>query len=314
MRPSDFGALALMGALWGASYLFIRVGVADFGPVPLMAGRVALAALVLWIALRVAGRQVAVRPYIGRLLFMGLFNAALPFTLIAFAELDLNASLVAVLGATVPLFGAIIGAIWLKDRVTPVRGAGLLLGMAGVAVLTGFSPVTLDRTALLGIGATLVASLSYAVAGFYAKRKLAGIPAGTLALGQQLGALAWLAIPALFMTPSVSPSAGAMGALAGLAILSTALAFVLFFRMIERIGPVRTQTVTYIVPAFGMLWGALFLGERITGGMLAGFGLILVSMLMVNQLTLDLWSRRGTGRSAARVRWATGHRFGPRTG
>ena len=282
MRPSDFGTLTLMGALWGASYLFIRVGVPDFGPAPLMAGRVVLAALVLWIALRAAGRRVVVRPYAGRLLFMGLFNAALPFTLVAFAELDLNASLVAVLGATVPLFGAIVGAIWLRDRVTPLRGAGLLLGMVGVAVLTGFSPVALDRAAVLGIGATLLASLSYAVAGFYAKRKLAGVPAGTLALGQQLGAVAWLALPATLMLPEATPSTGAMSALAGLAVLSTALAFVLFFRMIERIGPMRTQTVAYIVPAFGMLWGVLLLGEKITGGMLAGFGLILVSMLMVN--------------------------------
>lgn len=282
MRPLDFGSLLVMGALWGASYLFIRIGVVDFGPAPLMAGRVAVAALVLWVALRTLGRQVVVRPYAGRLLVMGLINAALPFTLIAWAELDLNASLAAVLGATVPLFGALIGAVWMRDRITLTRGAGLLVGLGGVVVLTGFSPVQLDRTALLAIAATLFASMLYATSGFYAKTKLSGIPAGTLALGQVLGALAWLAVPALFMLPDAAPTRGGVGAMAGLAVLSTALAFVLFFRTLERIGPVRTQSVTYLVPAFGMLWGSLFLGEEITSGMLAGFALIIVSMLMIN--------------------------------
>ena len=172
MRPLDFGSLLVMGALWGASYLFIRIGVADFGPAPLMAGRVALAALVLWVALRTLGRQVVVRPYAGRLLVMGLINAALPFTLIAWAELDLNASLAAVLGATVPLFGALIGAVWMRDRITLTRGAGLLVGLGGVVVLTGFSPVQLDRTALLAIAATLFASMLYATSGFYAKTNI----------------------------------------------------------------------------------------------------------------------------------------------
>lgn len=288
MRPSDFATLMLMGALWGGSYLFIRIGVADFGPAPLMAGRVVLAALVLWAGLRALGRRVEVRRHAGKLLFMGLFNAALPFTLVAFAELNLSASLAAVLGATVPMFGALVGIAWLGERICLVRGSGLALGLIGVAVLTGFSPMTLDLTAMLGIGATLVAALSYAIAGVYAKKQLAGVPAGTLALGQQLGALAWLAVPALVMMPDTAPAAGSFGALAGLAIFSTALAFVLFFRMIERIGPVRTQTVAYIVPAFGMLWGALFLGEKITGGMLAGFALIVLSMLLVNQPVLRI--------------------------
>lgn len=282
MRLSDVMALLLMGALWGASYLFIRVGVPDFGPVPFMAGRVALASAVLWMVLRLAGQRAPLRPYAGRMLVMGALNAALPFTLIAMAELRLNASLVAVLGATVPLFGAIVGAAWLRERISPVRAGGLLLGLVGVGVLTGWSPVTLDRTALLAIGATLLASLSYAVAGVYAKRTLAGGSPGVLALGQVLGALAWLAVPALLLLPESAPSAGSTGALAALAVFSTAFAFVLFFRTLDRIGTVRTQTVTYIIPAFGMLWGALFLGEQITGGMLAGFGLIIVSMLLVN--------------------------------
>src|SRR5690606_10391496 len=160
--------------------------------------------------------------------------------------------------------------------------SGLLLGLLGVVVLTGWSPVPMDLPTILAIGATLLASFSYAGSGVYVRRSLAGIPAGTLALGQQLGAAAWLAIPALLFLPEVRPSSAALVAMAALAALSTALAFVLFFRMIERVGPTQTQSVTYITPAFGMLWGSLFLDEPITRGMLGGFGLVLIGMLLVN--------------------------------
>lgn len=292
MRPADLVTLVVMAALWGGSYLFIRIGAPAFGPVALMGARVALAAVVLWIALRALGQRAALRPYAGRLLVLGLLNAALPFTLVAAAELRLTASLVAVLGATVPLFGALLSAVFLRDRLTVRRGAGLLTGLIGVAVLTGWSPVTLDGTALASIGATLLASLSYASAGVFSKRTLSGVAPATLALGQQVGALAWLAVPSLLLLPDVPPPSSAVASLAALAVLSTALAFVLFFRLLERVGPTRTQTVTYIVPLFGMLWGSLFLGEEITGGMLAGFACIAVSMVLVNGIRIRIPFRR----------------------
>lgn len=282
MTPVDLGTLLLMGALWGGSYLFIRIGVGELGPLPLMGGRVALAALVLWLGLRAVGRRPVLRPHLRPLLVIGLSNAALPFSLIAWAELRLGASLAAVLGATVPLFGAALSAVWLGERLTTGRVLGLALGLVGVVVLTGWSPVPIDALTLIAIGATLTASFSYAVSGVYVRRVLGGIPAGTLALGQQLGAAAWLAIPALLLLPKAPPSTAALGAMGALAVLSTALAFVLFFRMIDRVGPTRTQTVTYITPAFGMLWGAVFLDEPITRGMLGGFGLVLAGMLLVN--------------------------------
>jgi drug/metabolite transporter (DMT)-like permease len=282
LAPVDLATLVAMGALWGGSYLFIRIGAPALGPLPLMGGRLLLAALVLWAVFRAMGRRTEIRRHAGRLLLLGLVNAAFPFTLVAAAELRLGASLTAVLGATVPLFGALLSAVWLGERMTAPKAAGLALGLAGVAVLTGWSPVPLDAATMLAIGATLAASLSYAASGVYVKRALSGISAPTLALGQQVGAAAWLTVPALLMLPSAEPTPAALGALAALAVLSTALAFVLFFRLIARIGPTRTQTVTYITPAFGMLWGALFLGERITGGMLAGFALVAASMVLVN--------------------------------
>ena len=298
MRPTDFATLIVLAALWGGSYLFIRIGAPALGPLPLVGGRVALAALVLWAVLRALGQRMALRPHAAKFLVLGLMNAALPFTLVAFAELRLTASFVAVLGATVPLFGALLSAVYLGEPVTTRSGAGLLLGLAGVGVLTGWSPVTLDRVALLSIAAALVASASYAAAGVYSRRSLADVPATTLALGQQAGALAWLALPAALLLPAARPTTAAIAALGALSLFSTALAFVLFFRLLARVGPTRTQTVTYIVPAFGMLGGALFLGERITGGMLAGFALIAASMVLVNGIRLPLARRR---RAAAPV-------------
>lgn len=281
MKPVDLATLLLMGALWGGSYLFIRVGVPELGPLPLMGGRVALAALILWCGLRAAGRRPTIRPHLRALLVIGLSNAALPFSLIAWAELRLGASLTAVLGATVPLFGAVLSALWLGERLTLTRAGGLALGLLGVVVLTGWSPIALDAPTVTAIFATLVASLSYAASGVYVRRALAGVPAGTLALGQQLGAAVWLAVPALLFLPETPPSPAALGAMGALAALSTALAFVLFFRMIERVGPTQTQSVTYITPAFGMFWGWLFLGEPITRGMLGGFSLVLLGMILV---------------------------------
>jgi drug/metabolite transporter (DMT)-like permease len=292
VKPVDFATLLVMAAVWGGSYLFIRVGAPALGPFPFVGGRVALAGVILWVAIRAIGKRADLRPHAGRLLILGLLNAALPFTLVAHAELRLTASLVAVLGATVPLFGALLSAVALDEPLTARRGAGLLMGLAGVGVLTGWSPVALDAMTLLSIGAALLASLAYAGAGVYSKRALSGVPPLTLALGQQVGALAWLAIPALWLLPQARPTPTSLGALAALAVLSTALAYVLFFWLLERIGPTRTQTVTYIVPAFGMLWGALFLDEAITGGMLAGFGFIAVSMVLVNGIRLPVLRRR----------------------
>lgn len=295
MKASDFATLVVLAALWGGSYLFIRVGVPSLGPLPLMGGRVALAGVVLWVVLRAIGQRVSLRPYAGRLVILGLLNAALPYALNAWAELRLDASFVAVLSATVPLFGAVIGTVWLHERITALRAGGLLLGFVGVMILAGWSPVPLTAMTLLGIGATLVASLLYAAAGVYSKCTLADVPAPTLALGQQAGALVWLLVPAAVQLPAVRPTAGSLGALAALAVLSTSVAYVLFFRLIARVGPTRTQTVTYLIPMFGMLWGALFLDERITGGMLVAFGCIAGSMVLVNGIRLP---RRASLRTA----------------
>jgi drug/metabolite transporter (DMT)-like permease len=283
MRSKDFAGLLTLAACWGASFLLIRIAVPAFGPLSLMAARTILSGVLLWIAMRAMGRRpVGLRGNVGRLLVLGVINAALPFVLVGFSELHLSASLVAVLFATSPLFSAVLSTRARGERITLPVAAGMLLGIVGVGVLVGWSPIALDGITLLSILATLVASASYACAGEYTVRYLADVPSPTLALGQQFGAAAWLVVPAMINPPTATVSAGALWALFGLCAICTATAYVLYFQLLAKIGPVRTNTVTYLIPLFGILWGTLFLGEALTPQMLLGLAFILTSVLMMN--------------------------------
>jgi drug/metabolite transporter (DMT)-like permease len=292
MRPRDVGALFALAAIWGASYLFIRVAVPAYGPVPLVAARVLVAAAVLWTGMRAMGTRPALRAHARALLVLGALNAAAPFTLISAAEQHITASLAAMLTATAPLWGAVFGAWWLGERLTTRRVGGLALGFAGVVVLAGWNPVGVSASTLLAIGAMLVAAAGYASAGVWVKRRLAGVPGPTLALGQQLGAAVWLAVPALWRLPHAHPTAPATLALLALALLSTAVAYLLYFHLIAAIGPTRTTTAGYLIPVFGAAWGALFLGEPVTPAMLGGLALILASVVLVNDVRLGVRMRR----------------------
>ena len=295
MTPRDLAALLALAAVWGGSFLFIRVSVASLGPLPLAAGRVAIAAVVLAIGMRLLGRDASLRGRMRRLLVLGGLNAAIPYALISAAELQLTASYAAMLNATVPLWSVAFGAVWLGERVTAKRVTGLAVGLLGVAVLVGWSPVAMTPIVLLCVAATLVATASYALAGVYAKRRLADVSAPALALGQQVGALPWLALPAAWQLPDMQPTPVAVAALLALAILSTAFAYLLYFRLLASVGPTRTSTVTYLLPVFGSAWGALFLGEAVTAGMFAGLALILGSVVLVNDVRVGAllpWRRR----------------------
>jgi drug/metabolite transporter (DMT)-like permease len=292
MRPKDLAALFALAAVWGGSFLFIRIAAPSLGPLPLAAGRVALAGLAMWVAMRALGQRPALRGNVRKLLVLGAINAAIPFSLIAAAELRLTASLAAMLNATVPLWASLFGVLWLGERITPRRGAGLALGIVGVAVLVGWSPVELNVATMLSVGAVLVATCGYGLAGVYTKRQLSGVPATTLTLGQQLGATAWLIVPAATQLPNAHPTEAAVWSLVALALLSTTVAYVLYFHLIASVGPTKTTTVTYLLPVFGTAWGALFLGERITLGMLAGLGCILASVVFVNDVRLGTLLRR----------------------
>jgi drug/metabolite transporter (DMT)-like permease len=244
------------------------------GPVPLAFARVTLAAAAL-LAFAAAQRDVPdLRARWRGLAVVGLVNSALPFVLFCFAEQFIAASTAGILNATSPFFGAIAAAVWLGEPLTTRKIGGMLLGLAGVVLLVGLSPEPLTATTALAIGACLGAAVCYGLAGVYTKRRMQGVPSFTLACGSQLAAAILLA-PALPLTSVPGPvTAWVVANIVALAVASTAVAYLLYFRLIADIGPSRALTVTFLIPLFGVVWGFLFLDEAITANMLAGGALI----------------------------------------
>lgn len=281
MRPRHALILLIVAALWGASFLFIRIAAPVLGPVVLIDVRMALAGL----ALVLFGVGMRRRPSLhGRSREWLIVGAlwALPFTLIAFAEVRLTASLAAILNATTPLFSALVGALWLGDRLDSRRTIGLGLGFLGVLIVVGWSPLELSPPVLVAAGASLLAAGVYALAGVYGARNFRGVPSLDLATGQQLaGALVLL--PLLPLSAGRGEPAGGAVVLAvlALALVCTAAAFVLFFRLVAELGPTTALTITFLVPAFGMLWGSLFLGERVSWSLAGGLAVVLVGVALV---------------------------------
>ena len=281
MTTRDLLSLVLLGVLWGASFLFIRVAVPVLGPFPLVEARVALAALALLLYGVAVGRLPRLRAHRGRFLVLGLVNSAIPFSLIAFAEIELTASLAAILNSTTVLFTAVVSALWTGEALTAGKLFGVVLGVMGVAVLVGWDPVPLTASVLLSVGAMLLASLSYALGATYAKRAFGDLPPTTMAVGQQAGAVAILLIPAAFTLPERSVPVVVGLAILGLALLSTAVAYLLYFRLIENVGPTSTVTVTFLVPVFGLLFGVVLLDEPFGVGTILGLAIILLGVALV---------------------------------
>lgn len=276
MARRDFLDLLLLGAIWGAAFLFIRIAVPEFGPVALVEVRVLIAATAL-MAIVITRRKT--REFRGRwpaLLLIGTLNTAVPFALYAYATRTVPAGFAAVLNATVPLFGALLGAAFFHERLGLVRASGLAVGFVGVLVLVA-PDLSVDGGAL-AIGAALGGSLLYAISAHLTRRLLPGVHSLVIATGSLLASVALLAIPAALTWPDVMPSAKAWGATIALALLATALGYILYFRLLERVGATGAMAVTYLIPLFGMVWGGVFLGERVTAPMLVGCAFILAGV------------------------------------
>src|SRR5918994_3327972 len=281
MRPRDFAGLVLLGALWGGSFLFIRVAVPALGPFLLAELRVGLAAVALFLFALAAGRVPKFRHRWRSFLVLGFLNAAVPFSLISAAEIHLTASLAAILNSTTVMFSAIVAAVWIGDVLTARKAIGIVFGIIGVSVLVGWDPLPLSGGVLLAVAAMLVASLSYALGATYAKRSFSGIPPLGMAIGQLCGAVVLLLPMAVVSVPERAPSTVVTFSMLGLAFLSTAVAYLIYFRLIENVGPTSTLTVTLLVPAFGLLFGVLLLEEPFGPGTLAGLGIILTSVVLI---------------------------------
>lgn len=270
--------LLLLAAIWGASFLFMRIAAPEFGPLALIALRVAIATVFLLAVLRLRGGLAglaALRSRLAPLFVVGAFNSALPFTLFAYATLFLSAGFAAVLNASVPLFAAVLAfALW-RESLSPARVAGLILGFAGVLLLVWERIGFTGEGGGLAVAAALLASLSYGFGANYSKRHLGDVSPAVLAAGSQAVATVLLAPLALLAWPEAMPSARSWIALLALGIACTGIAYVLFFRLIAEAGPTRAVAVTYLLPLFGMLWGGLVLGEAVSADMLWACAVIL---------------------------------------
>lgn len=275
MKFTDLIRLVLLGALWGASFLFMRVAAPEFGPVPLVELRVLVAALFLMpvLALMNGLRQLVVHAM--PLFIVGLTNAAIPACLVAFATLSITAGLTAILSATAPFFAAIVAYVWLKEPLFFSRIVGLVIGFCGVVVLV-WGKVSFKTGGMgLAVAAMLAASLLYGIAANYMRKHLPAMNALVAATGSQIGAAIFLMPFALWSLPQAPPSAAAWTAAVSLGILSTGVAYFLYFRLVTNLGATRAVAVTFLNPMFGMLWGMLVLDESITLNMAVGTAIIL---------------------------------------
>ncbi|TGA98287.1 EamA/RhaT family transporter [Sporolactobacillus shoreae] len=287
MSIKDFLILNLLGALWGGSFLFMRVASPVLGPFLLIDLRVLIAGLVLllyaWGIRQLPDYRKKWKQYI----VLGAINAAIPFTLIAASELYLTASVSSILNATTPLFALIMARIFLGEGLSLKKVTGILLGIAGVGILVGWGHMGQSVMVLLSVLFSLLASLSYGVAGVYIKRRFTGEPSLTLAIGQQLAAglvLIPFSLPASGRIPFMGT--GILTAVLSLAILCTSFAYLLFFYLIKNVGPTKTLSVTLLVSMYGVLWGALFLGERLSLGTFIGLVIILSSITMITEVKI----------------------------
>jgi drug/metabolite transporter (DMT)-like permease len=272
--------LLLLAAIWGGSFLFMRIAAPVLGPVRLIAWRVALAAAFLVAMAWLRRRDVGARTHWRHYLILGACNSAVPFLLFAFAAQSLSASLLSILNATAPIFAAAISALLARTAPAPRVVVGLVLGVVGVTVLASFDAMMVAPGAGLALAAGLAASLSYGIASIYAKSAPGRDPFAN-ALGSMFAATLLLAPVAPFF-PAHAPS-GTIVVLSvlGLGVLCSGVAYLLYFRLIADLGPASALTVTFLIPVFGVLWGVLFLHEAIGVHTIAGSLVVVVGTALV---------------------------------
>lgn len=280
MSARDRLILVLLGAIWGSSFLFMRVATPELDAVPLITLRVGIAALFLIAALRLRGSALgALRGRWPEVALLGAVNTALPFCLFAHAVETLPAGFSSVLNATVPLFGALLGFLVWSDRLPVRKVAGLLVGFAGVVLLAW--PKLTAPSERLAVAEGLAAALLYAIAAHHARRRFTTTPPLALATGTTLAAALLLLPIAPFAWPEAKPSWKSLGCGAVLGVVCTGLAYALYFALLARIGTAKATTVTFLVPLFGVVWGVLFLAESFTLATAIGGAVVVAGTALV---------------------------------
>ena len=274
MRPRDVVELIVLAAVWGGSFLFMRIAVPEFGPVVVAALRVAGASLLL-LPLLAAHREIgALRNHWRPIAVLGVTNSALPFLGFAYAAISMDSGVLAIFNSAAPLFAAVIAVLWLGDRMTPARVAGLAIGFAGIVWIVAYKSGLHAGGTPLAVVACLVATFCYGLSPIVAKRHLAGVPPLAVATGSQLVGAILLAVPAVLAWPAEVPGTTAWLVVAGLAFVCTGLALVMYFRLIAHAGPANAISVTYLIPIFAIAWGSLFLDEKVTWPLLVGCAVV----------------------------------------
>lgn len=283
MRTSDWLRLLLLSAIWGGSFIFMRLLSPTLGPAWTAEGRVLIggALLVVWLA--VAGLHFDWRAHGRHYLLLGLSNTALPFLLYAWAALHLPAGTQSVLNATAPLFGCLFAALWLGEPLRARRIGGFLLGIAGVTAMARGSVPQFDLPGLLSVLACLTAAALYALSGIYLRLRASTVPPKALAAMSLLAAAGWLMPLAMLQPPAQAVGAGTLPLLIAFGVICSGVAYLLYYRLMSDIGPTRGLTVTFLIPVFGLLWGVLLLGEAVTPLMGLGSLLVLGGTLLVTR-------------------------------
>jgi drug/metabolite transporter (DMT)-like permease len=280
MSTANLLRLIFLAAIWGGSFLFMRIAAPVLGAAVLIEYRVLFAALFLAAIGLFLKKKLDLRAHWKHYLILGLFNSALPFLMFAFAARTLSASVLAVLNATTPLWGTLIAAVWSRQMVTGKVMLGLALGTCGVALLVGFDHVSSQPGAGIAIAAVLFASFNYGIASNYAKQAKTVEPFANAHGSMWASALLVLPVVPFFPAPA-EPTIGIMGAVVALGVLCSGVAYLIYFRLIQDVGPSSALTVTFLSPLFGILWGMLFLGETVGWYTFVGAAIVITGTALV---------------------------------
>ena len=285
MNLSSAFQLLILAAIWGASFIFMRIAVPVLGPTLLIELRVGLAAVFLLLAAFYLKKNLQILAHWRHYFFLGLFNSAIPFLLFAYSAQVLTASLLSILNSTAPIWGTVIGALWFRSKISIRQLIGLLTGVAGVVILLGFDDIRLLDGSTLAIVASLGAALCYGISSVYARASAIKQPFNN-AHGS-MWAATLIILPLIpFFPASSEPTTEVIGSVVLLGVLCTGIAYLMYFRLIDEVGAPSALSVTFLIPMFGIFWGYIFLDEQIGWHTLMGTVLVITGTIFVTGFSL----------------------------
>jgi drug/metabolite transporter (DMT)-like permease len=282
MATVDLLLLLVLSAIWGSSFICIRYLAPIIGPMATADVRMLLAGVALVLFFLLTRFKPEWRKNAKHFLVIGVLNSAIPFVLYSVAALVLPAAVEAIFNSMSPMFGAIFAALWMNEKLTARKIAGLLLGVAGVVIMSSLGGLSVDVRTALAVAACVLAPMCYGLAGVYIRTRASQVKPMAVAGGSQLlGGLALLPFVAVFPPAASVIDARVALIVVSFALLCSAVAYIIYYKLIADIGPTKALTVTFLIPVFAMLWGLLFLNETVTWSMILGAAIILLGTFLV---------------------------------